>query len=63
MAIAIRTAYIADGRASVQAGGGIVADSVPALEYAESRNKAAAAVRAIQLASRLAPLGKAGGGK
>lgn len=58
MAIAIRTAYIADGRASVQAGGGIVADSVPALEYAESRNKAAAAVRAIQLASRLAPLPK-----
>jgi anthranilate synthase component 1 len=58
MAIAIRTAYIADGRASVQAGGGIVADSVPSLEYAESRNKAAAAVRAIQLASRLAPLRK-----
>ena len=43
MAIAIRTALIRDGRASVQAGGGIVADSVPALEYAESRNKATAA--------------------
>ena len=40
-------------RASVQAGGGIVADSVPALEYEESRNKAAAAVRAVQVASRL----------
>ncbi|MFC0646605.1 anthranilate synthase component I [Cellulomonas phragmiteti] len=53
MAIAIRTAVIRDGRASVQAGGGIVADSVPALEYEESRNKAAAAVRAVQLASRL----------
>ncbi|ROS74388.1 anthranilate synthase component I [Cellulomonas sp. PhB143] len=53
MAIAIRTALIQDGRASVQAGGGIVADSVPALEYAESRNKAAAAVRAVQLAARL----------
>jgi anthranilate synthase component I len=53
MAIAIRTALIRDGRASVQAGGGIVADSVPALEYAESRNKAAAAVRAVQVASRL----------
>jgi anthranilate synthase component 1 len=53
MAIAIRTALIRDGRASVQAGGGIVADSVPALEYEESRNKAAAAVRAVQLASRL----------
>ncbi|HEY3437063.1 MAG TPA: anthranilate synthase component I [Actinotalea sp.] len=53
MAIAIRTALIRDGRASVQAGGGIVADSVPSLEYAESRNKAAAAVRAVQVASRL----------
>lgn len=53
MAIAIRTALIRDGRASVQAGGGIVADSVPALEYEESRNKAAAAVRAVQIASRL----------
>ncbi|WP_426595520.1 anthranilate synthase component I [Cellulomonas sp. McL0617] len=53
MAIAIRTALIREGRASVQAGGGIVADSVPALEYEESRNKAAAAVRAVQVASRL----------
>ena len=53
MAIAIRTAHIRDGVASVQAGGGIVADSVPALEYEESRNKAAAAVRAVQLASTL----------
>lgn len=56
MAIAIRTALIRDGRASVQAGGGIVADSVPALEYEESRNKAAAAVRAVQLAARLEAL-------
>ncbi|MDT0165042.1 anthranilate synthase component I [Actinotalea sp. AC32] len=53
MAIAIRTALIRDGRASVQAGGGIVADSVEALEYEESRNKAAAAVRAVQVAARL----------
>ncbi|BDZ43529.1 anthranilate synthase component I [Paraoerskovia sediminicola] len=56
MAIAIRTALVRDGRASVQAGGGIVADSVPALEYEESRNKAAAAVRAVQLAARLRPV-------
>jgi anthranilate synthase component 1 len=55
MAIAIRTALIRGGRASVQAGGGIVADSVEALEYAESRNKAAAAVRAVQVAARLRP--------
>jgi anthranilate synthase component 1 len=53
MAIAIRTALIRDGRASVQAGAGIVADSVPEAEYRESRDKAAAAVRAVQLASRL----------
>ncbi|MDO8148614.1 MULTISPECIES: anthranilate synthase component I [unclassified Isoptericola] len=56
MAIAIRTAFLREGRASVQAGGGIVADSVPALEYAESRNKAAAAVRAVQLAAQFADL-------
>ena len=51
MAIAIRTAVIAGGRASVQAGGGLVADSDPEAEYWESRNKAAAAVRAVQRAA------------
>jgi anthranilate synthase component 1 len=34
----------------VQAGAGIVADSVPAMEYAETRSKAAALLRAIDLA-------------
>lgn len=53
MAIAIRTALIRDGRASVQAGAGIVADSVAELEFAESHDKAAAAVRAVQTAARL----------
>jgi anthranilate synthase component 1 len=62
MAIAIRTALIRDGRASVQAGAGIVADSVPAAEYRESRDKAAAAVRAVQLASRLHRTGAGGTG-
>jgi len=57
MAIAIRTALIRDGRASVQAGAGIVADSVPATEYEETRSKAAAAVRAVQIASRLRAAG------
>ncbi|TRW46200.1 anthranilate synthase component I [Georgenia yuyongxinii] len=57
MAIAIRTAVIRDGQASVQAGAGIVADSVPATEYEETRNKAAAAVRAIQVAAGLRPVG------
>ena len=56
MAIAIRTAFVRDGRASVQAGAGIVADSVPAAEYEESRTKAAAAVRAVQLAAKFRPL-------
>ena len=55
MAIAIRTAVLRDGTASVQAGAGIVADSVPAVEYAETRAKAAAAVRAVQIAARLRP--------
>jgi anthranilate synthase component 1 len=53
MAIAIRTAVIRGHQASVQAGAGIVADSVPATEYEETRNKAAAAVRAIQVAAGL----------
>ena len=58
MAIAIRTAFIRDGRAAVQAGAGIVADSVPATEYEEVRNKAAAAVRAVQVAARLGGAGQ-----
>lgn len=52
MAIAIRTAVISQGRATVQAGGGLVADSDPDTEYWETRNKAAAAVRAVQRAAR-----------
>ncbi|GAB2771876.1 anthranilate synthase component I [Terrabacter koreensis] len=57
MAIAIRTALIKDGRAHVQAGAGIVADSVPHLEYEETVNKAAAALRAVAAAGGLRPLG------
>ena len=56
LAIAIRTAALRDGVASVQAGAGLVADSVPALEYEESRNKAAAALEAVVRASTLVPL-------
>lgn len=52
-AIAIRTAVIADGTAHVQAGAGIVADSVPATEAAECRNKAAAVLRAVAIAQTL----------
>jgi len=48
--IAIRTIVLRDGEASVQAGAGIVADSVPEHEYAETVNKARAMFRAIEMA-------------
>ncbi|MGD0795830.1 MAG: anthranilate synthase component I [Dehalococcoidales bacterium] len=47
-AIAIRTIVIKNGVAYVQAGGGVVADSVPALEYQETLNKAQASLTAIE---------------
>ncbi|WP_062078660.1 anthranilate synthase component I [Demequina globuliformis] len=53
MAITIRTALIEDGVAHVQAGAGVVADSVPATEDQETKDKAAAMVRAIRTASRM----------
>ncbi|MBY0550060.1 MAG: anthranilate synthase component I family protein [Candidatus Obscuribacterales bacterium] len=49
-AIAIRSALIKDGQAHVNAGAGIVYDSVPESEYDETRNKAASVLRAISLA-------------
>ncbi|MBC7247702.1 MAG: anthranilate synthase component I [Actinobacteria bacterium] len=48
--IAIRTIVIQGKTAHVQAGGGVVADSVPAREYEETRNKARALLRAIRMA-------------
>ncbi|HSI93576.1 MAG TPA: anthranilate synthase component I [Jiangellaceae bacterium] len=56
VAIAIRTALVRDGRAYVQAGAGIVADSDPAAEHAECRNKAASALRAIAVAESIRPV-------
>ena len=50
LAIAIRTAVVEDGLWRIQAGAGIVADSVPEKEYAEAESKAAALFRAIDLA-------------
>jgi anthranilate synthase component 1 len=47
--ICIRTLVIKDGRAHVQAGAGIVADSEPACEFEETENKAAALLRAVEL--------------
>ena len=55
LAIAIRTAVMVDGKASVQAGAGIVADSVAQSEYDETVNKAAAPLRAIAAANALRP--------
>ncbi len=48
--IAIRTIHMRDGLASVQAGAGIVADSIPEREYEETVNKARALVSAIEMA-------------
>ncbi|MGB1922426.1 MAG: anthranilate synthase component I family protein, partial [Alcanivorax sp.] len=49
-AIAIRTAVVKDQRLYVQAGAGIVADSVPQSEWDETMNKARAVFRAVNLA-------------
>ena len=48
--IAIRTIVLRDGEAAVQAGAGIVADSVPEREYEETVHKARALLRAIEIA-------------
>lgn len=48
-AIAIRTAVIKDGMLHVQAGAGVVADSVPELEWKETNNKARALMRAAAM--------------
>jgi anthranilate synthase component 1 len=53
MAIAIRTAVMRDGKAYVQASAGIVADSIPANEEQETRNKARAVLQAIATAETL----------
>jgi anthranilate synthase component 1 len=50
VAIALRTAVIKDGMLHVQAGGGIVADSVPATEWQETQSKAKALLRAAEMA-------------
>ena len=49
-AIAIRTAVIKDGMLHVQAGAGVVADSIPELEWKETMNKARAVMRAAVVA-------------
>ncbi|MCP2013862.1 anthranilate synthase component 1 [Deinococcus sp. HSC-46F16] len=51
MALTLRTMVIAGGRVHIQAGAGVVADSDPASEEAETRGKAAALMRAVELAA------------
>ncbi len=50
LAIAIRTSVIKDGKLYVQAGAGIVADSIPQNEWIETQNKAKAILRAAEIA-------------
>ena len=52
MAINIRSATLHRGQAHVQAGAGIVADSVPALEWEETLNKRRAMFKAVALAEQ-----------
>jgi len=51
--ITLRTALVKGGQVHIQAGAGVVADSVPAAEYQETLNKASALFKAITLADRL----------
>ncbi|GGR77757.1 anthranilate synthase component I [Deinococcus sedimenti] len=51
MALTLRTMVITKGRVHIQAGAGVVADSDPASEELETRNKAAALMRAVELAA------------
>jgi anthranilate synthase component 1 len=48
--IALRTLVIKGQTAYIQAGAGVVADSIPAAEYAETLNKAMGLLRAVELA-------------
>jgi len=50
-AIAIRTAVVKDGQLIIQAGAGVVADSVPEKEWEEVLNKSRAMLRAVTMIS------------
>ena len=53
LAIAIRTAVIKNKTLHIQAGAGVVADSVPEKEWEETMNKARAMIRAVEIAQAL----------
>jgi anthranilate synthase component 1 len=59
LAIAIRTMTIAGAVARIQSGAGVVTDSDPAAEQEESRNKAAAPLRAVAIAGTMRRVGRA----
>jgi anthranilate synthase component 1 len=50
--IALRTMFVRGNQAYVQAGAGIVADSVPEKEYAETVNKSRALIKAVEMAEK-----------
>jgi anthranilate synthase component 1 len=52
LAIAIRTIFLRDKVARVQAGAGVVLDSDPQMEYEETKSKASAPLKAVQIANR-----------
>lgn len=54
--ITLRSVLLKDGKAYVQAGGGVVADSTPEGEYQESQNKALGMMRAIEHARHITPV-------
>jgi anthranilate synthase component 1 len=58
-AIAIRTAVVKDGRLYIQAGAGVVADSIPRLEWKETINKARSIFRAATMAENGLNFGQA----
>ena len=52
LAITIRTGVLKDGFLTVQAGAGIVADSIPEMEWLESEQKAMAVLRAAEMVEK-----------
>lgn len=53
--IMLRTALLKDGKIHIQAGAGVVADSVPASEYQETVSKASALLKAVAMAEQFSP--------
>jgi anthranilate synthase component 1 len=51
--IAIRTAVISEGKVFVQAGGGIVQDSVPELEFMETIHKSGSIMQAVHISEKI----------